>query len=175
MAGEGRPEAGYPRLAGQPEAYLERQLEAYADGRRRSAVMAPLARSLSAEERRRLAETFSAKTPAAIPGAPPASGSARGEMLALIGDAKLRVQACQNCHGPLGAGQPPYGPALAGQAADYLRAELRAWRSGARATDPSGQMPGIARALSAQDVAEVAAYYAALPAGFNGRSTGRRR
>jgi cytochrome c553 len=63
MSGEGRPEAGYPRLAGQPERYLVRQLEAYADGRRRSVVMEPLARALSAEERRRLAAEFSARTP----------------------------------------------------------------------------------------------------------------
>ena len=61
MTGEGRPEAGYPRLAGQPERYLARQLEAYADGRRRSAVMEPLARSLSGDERARLAREFSAK------------------------------------------------------------------------------------------------------------------
>lgn len=161
MTGEGRPEAGYPRLAGQPERYLVRQLEAYADGRRRSAVMEPLARSLSADERARLAREFSAKTVVATRAAP--SHSERGETLARIGDNELRVQACQNCHGPLGRGQPPYGASLAGLAADYLRAEMAAWRSGARRTDPSGQMNLIARLLGEQDVAALAAYYAGLP------------
>jgi cytochrome c553 len=51
MAGEGRPAGGYPAIAGQPQAYLERQLEAYADGRRADPVMAPLAKRLSREER----------------------------------------------------------------------------------------------------------------------------
>jgi cytochrome c553 len=161
MSGEGRPEAGYPRLAAQPAAYLERQLEAYADGRRKSAVMEPLARSLSAEERRRLAREFSARTP--VETAPVQSHSKRGETLALTGDAALRLQACQNCHGPLGRGQAPYGPSLAALPAGYLRAELAAWRSGARTSDPSGHMPLIARALNDADVQAVAAYYAGLP------------
>ena len=58
MAGEGRPEAGYPRLRGQPSAYLERQLEAYADGRRPNAIMTPIAQRLTAQERAALAAHF---------------------------------------------------------------------------------------------------------------------
>jgi cytochrome c553 len=161
MSGEGRADAGYPRLAGQPQAYLVRQLEAYADGRRRSAVMEPLARSLTAEERQRLAAEFSGRTAPVVE--KKQSYSVRGEVLAVRGDHTLRVQACQNCHGPLGRGQPPYGPALAGLSPQYLRAEMAAWRSGARRTDPSGQMPAIAQRLPERDVAEVASYYAGLP------------
>ncbi len=67
MSGEGRPQAGYPRIAAQPAAYLERQLEAYADGRRSSVVMEPLARSLTAEERRQLAAHFASIDPEANP------------------------------------------------------------------------------------------------------------
>ncbi len=161
MSGEGRADAGYPRLAGQPESYLVRQLESYADGRRRSAVMEPLARSLTAEERQRLAAEFSARTAPAVETTQ--SYSARGEVLAVRGDHTLRIQACQNCHGPLGRGQAPYGPALAGLSPQYLRAEMAAWRSGARRTDPSGQMQAIAQRLPETDVVEVASYYAGLP------------
>jgi len=162
MSGEGHGEAGYPRLAAQPEAYLVRQLEAFADGRRKSAVMEPLARSLTAEERRRLAREFAAKTPSRTATAA-ASHSRRGEALAHIGDAGLRLQACQNCHGPEGRGQAPYGPSLAGLPPQYLRGELAAWRSGARASDPSGQMPLVAKALREPDIEAVVAYYAGLP------------
>jgi cytochrome c553 len=161
MSGEGRPEAGYPRLAAQPEAYLVRQLEAFASGRRKSAVMEPLARSLTAEERRRLAQEFAHRTPA--PTATAKSNSRRGETLAHVGDAALRVQACQNCHGPQGRGQAPYGPSLAGLPPQYLRAELIAWRNGSRVSDPSGQMPMVARALREEDLEAVVAYYAGLP------------
>jgi cytochrome c553 len=162
MNGEGRPEAGYPRLAGQLAPYLERQLEAYADGRRESIVMSPLARRLSAEERGRLAAHFSgaAAKPAS---AAPVTGSARGETLATVGDNRLRVQACQNCHGPAGSGRAPFGAYLAGLHATYIKAELVAWREGKRHTDPSGAMAVIARHLSAADIDAVAAYYSSLP------------
>jgi cytochrome c553 len=161
MSGEGRPQAGYPRIAAQPEAYLVRQLEAYADGRRSSAVMEPLARSLTAGERSRLAAHFAATDPKATPSAQ--SYSKRGETLAVSGDNALRVQACQNCHGPLGRGQAPHGASLAGLAPGYLRAEMHAWRSGTRRSDPSGQMPVIAGLLTEADTEAVVLYYAGLP------------
>jgi cytochrome c553 len=162
MAGEGRAEAGYPPIAGQPQAYLERQLEAYADGRRQSVVMAPLAKRFSAPERRemavhfsRLRRVFEAKKTA----------SRRGEVLATVGDNALRVQACENCHGPGGTGQPPSGPYLAGLHARYLEAELQAFRRGTRRTDPSGQMGIIARQLTEGDIAAVAEHYSGRAAG----------
>ncbi|HEX2199335.1 MAG TPA: c-type cytochrome [Burkholderiales bacterium] len=158
MSGEGRLEAGYPPIAGQPPAYLERQLEAYADGRRESAVMSPLAKRLAAEERAQLAAHFASQKK---PGAPVPAGSERGRILATLGDNALRVQACQNCHGPGGTAIPPFTPYLAGLHPDYLRRELLAFRSGARRTDPSGQMSFIAQHLTAEDIAAVAAHYGA--------------
>lgn len=156
MNGAGRPAGGYPVIAGQPQAYLERQLEAYADGRRPDAVMSPLAQRLTAEERARLAAHFSAqKQPAARA---PAQAE-RGRILATTGDNELRVQACQNCHGPGGSGRAPYMPYLAGLHRDYLRAELLDFRSGARRTDPSGAMRIIAQHLTEQDIAALAAHY----------------
>ena len=72
--GEGRAAAGYPPIAGQPAAYLERQLEAYAEGRRTHPVMAPLAKRLTPSERQQLAAHFAAlKVPAAH------SGSTQGD------------------------------------------------------------------------------------------------
>jgi len=76
---------------------------------------------------------------------------------ATLGDNELRVQACQNCHGPGGSARPPYTPYLAGLDREYLRGELLAFRSGARRTDPSGQMNFIARHLSEADIAALAA------------------
>jgi len=55
MSGEGRAAGGYPAIAGQPQAYLERQLAAYADGRRDDRVMAPLAQRLAPDGRAELA------------------------------------------------------------------------------------------------------------------------
>jgi cytochrome c553 len=160
MAGEGRADAGYPPIAGQPAPYLERQLEAYADGRRESLYMTPIAQRLSAEERTRAARHF-AKTPSPKP---VALGKGRGELLAVRGDATLRVQACQSCHGPRGEGRAPSTPYLAGMDRDYLARELRAWKGGARRSDPSGSMRVIARSLPEADIDALAAYYAGQPA-----------
>jgi cytochrome c553 len=157
MAGEGRPAGGYPAIAGQPQPYLERQLEAYADGRRPDAVMAPLARRLSPGERSRVAAHFAAlNAPSAT-----AAGNERGRVLATIGDDELRVQACRNCHGPGGTGRAPFMPYLSGLQAEYLRRELLEFRSGARRTDPSGAMAFIAQRLTEQDIAAAAAHYGA--------------
>ena len=157
MSGEGRAAGGYPPLAGQPQAYLERQLAAYADGRRDDRVMAPLAKRLAPAERVGLAAHFASQKPTEIM----PTGNARGRILATTGDNDLRVQACQNCHGPGGSARPPYTPYLAGLDREYLRRELLAFRSGARRTDPSGQMNFIARHLSEADIAALAAHYGA--------------
>jgi cytochrome c553 len=82
----------------------------------------------------------------------------RGEELAKIGSAKQRVQACDNCHGPEGAGEPPTIPYLAGQYAQYLNFTLQMWRTGFRKSSPES-MEVVAKKLNDQDLAAVAAYY----------------
>ena len=57
--GEGNATNGTPRIAGQPQAYLERQLAAYADGRRDNEVMTPIARQLAPEQRTALSAYYS--------------------------------------------------------------------------------------------------------------------
>jgi cytochrome c553 len=50
---------------------------------------------------------------------------------------------------------------LAGQHAAYIEKQLRDWRNGTRANDAVGMMPAIARALTDQDIAALAAYLSA--------------
>jgi cytochrome c553 len=80
--------------------------------------------------------------------------------------AKNKVSMCVGCHGI-----PDYKtaypsvyhvPKIAGQSADYLAAALNAYKSGDR-VHPS--MQGIAKSLSDQDIADLAAYYAAAAGG----------
>lgn len=66
--------------------------------------------------------------------------------------------ACASCHGPQGQGQGIYPP-LAGQPAGYLQRQLQALASNQR---KHPQMSGIAKALTAQEQADVAAFYASL-------------
>ena len=64
---------------------------------------------------------------------------------------------CQACHGPDGNSPAPTFPILAGQHEDYLLHSLQAYRDGRR-TNPV--MTALVAPLSAQDLADLAAYYA---------------
>lgn len=164
-AGEGRADVGAPRLAGQGLAYLRAQLDAYADGRRRNAVMTPIAKGLSPQQRHAAASLYARTTaPSAATTTPAPKAAARGALLSARGDEAIGVQACANCHGPDGVGLPGQVPYLAGQQAGYIAASLAAWRDGSRRTDPSGQMPHIARALRPDDVQSLAAWFASRAA-----------
>ncbi|HZX32621.1 MAG TPA: c-type cytochrome [Rhodocyclaceae bacterium] len=159
--GEGKPAVGAPRIAAQPEAYLARQMAAFADGSRKSPVMTPIAKQLDDESRADLAAYYAALAAPINAAAKPGPSAERGRQLAIRGDWSREIQACANCHGPDGIGEPPTYPYVAGQHANYLAAALQAWRDGSRNTDPSGQMPAIAKRLSDEDIDALAAYFSA--------------
>lgn len=171
--GEGNAQSGFPRIAGQGEAYLAGQLAAYAKGTRTNPIMQPIAKAMNAQQMRDVAAYYASlgEAPdASAAAAGPAGGTAaagnmeRGRALSEIGDDSKEVQACANCHGPGGLGRQPVYPYLAGQHAAYLTAAMGEWKNGARTTDPSGQMAHVARQLGDDDVAALAAYYSAQPA-----------
>jgi thiosulfate dehydrogenase len=166
QSGEGNAAAGIPRLQGLPAAYQMRQLEAFADGTRQSAVMAPLARSLAGRDRAQLADYYAAL--AALPRTPGPAAAGRDDRLALHGRWSDEIPACVQCHGENGSGIGAAFPALAAQPAAYLAAQLGAWQQGSRGGDPLELMQRIASRLSAADVREVADYFAAIPAGAVG-------
>ncbi|HEX3122287.1 MAG TPA: c-type cytochrome [Rhodanobacteraceae bacterium] len=161
--GEGVPGSGAPRLAGQPAGYLAKQLRDFAAGTRESAIMAPFAKIQTEQAILDLSAYFSAeKAPATktATSGPPKVDLAKGGMLANIGDSKLGVQACGNCHGPGGRGVPPDLPYLAGQSGEYISAQLKAWHEGKRHNDDGQQMATVAGNLAAADMAAVAEYFA---------------
>jgi cytochrome c553 len=162
-SGEGLAVSGFPRLAGQPAAYLAKQLHDFAAGSRRHAVMQYFARSMSGQDIADIAAYYAAfKAPPARP-EPEQADAAAGRKLAESGDARLGVAACDSCHGPGGRGQPPLLPYLAGQNANYIAGQLQAWQSGSRNNDAGGQMKAVAAKLSAADTAALAGYFENLP------------
>src|SRR5688572_1010933 len=117
--GEGIPSASFPRIAGQPQQYLAKQLDDYANGSRRNSVMEPIAKALAPKDRQALAAYYSALAAPAARAERLAARSERGEILAAVGDSARRIQACNNCHGPAGLGRGPSIPYLAGLDAGY--------------------------------------------------------
>jgi cytochrome c553 len=162
--GEGN--TAFPRLAGTGQAYLQAQLDAFADGSRKNAVMQPFAQKLSTTERAALAMYYS-QLPAPFSAAdnPPApSPSDAGAWLAARGRWSDQLPACAQCHGQSGSGVGTQFPPLAGLSAAYIGEQLQAWKAGTRPPGPLGLMPMVTAKLSDADVTAVAAYYAGLVA-----------
>lgn len=159
--GEGQPGAGFPRLAGQVEAYLVKQLEDFRAGRRNNPVMAPIAQALPDDA----VDALSAYYARLRPGAGAQQGAAKGETAGGVGARLARkgkwdenVPACFACHGENGAGIPPHFPAIAGQRRDYTAKQLRDWKAGTRANDPQGLMKAVSGRLADAEIDAVAAY-----------------
>ncbi len=70
---------------------------------------------------------------------------------------KAKSALCAACHGPTGESINPMWPNLAGQKELYLAKQIRAFRDGTR-TDPT--MAPMVAALTDEDIANLAAYYA---------------
>jgi cytochrome c553/cytochrome c2 len=164
VRGEGKPTAGFPRIAAQSQHYIRKQLDSYADGTRRDPVMEPIAKGLPRALREEVAAYYAQADAPVVSGASVFTHSLqeRGRLLANQGDLTTRVQACVNCHGPGGVGQPPALPYVAGLDDRYIRATLLAWQDGRRRNDAGQQMAAIAKALRPEDIDAVARYYAGL-------------
>jgi len=75
---------------------------------------------------------------------------------------KVALTVCGTCHGPQGNNNQPKFPRLAGQNANYLATQLKAFRSQARGDpDAISYMWGMAAELDDDTIAALAAYYAA--------------
>lgn len=75
-----------------------------------------------------------------------------------IAGRKIIVQ-CQSCHGKDGLGKLSYTPNIAGQKYEYLVHALKTYKAGGR-TSP--MMAAVVKKLTDEDIANVAAYYAAI-------------
>jgi cytochrome c553 len=158
--------AANPKIAGQIPEYLHKQLADFKgqDGKkplRQSPIMTPMVANLSEADMKHLAAFYSGQQ------IKPASASdkelaALGQKIWRGGIAATGVPACAGCHGPDGAGIPAQYPRLSGQFAEYIAAQLKLFRDGARANDPNATMRGVAARLSERDIRAVAEYAAGL-------------
>ena len=72
---------------------------------------------------------------------------------------KKKAGQCQTCHGMDGMSKLPEAPHLAGQNPIYLVRTLNDYKSGARKNE---MMSVIIEQLSAEDINDLAAYYASI-------------
>jgi cytochrome c553 len=157
-----------PKIAGQFAEYLHKQLIDFKPQQgkkpaRESPIMMGMVANLSEADMKGLAAYYAGQKlkPAA---AADKSLAALGQKIWRGGNAANGVPACAGCHGPAGAGMPAQYPRLAGQYAEYIAAQLKAFKEGGRANDPNGMMRGVAARMSEREIRAVAEYAAGLRA-----------
>jgi cytochrome c553 len=149
----------YPILQGQHPEYLVKQLAEFKSGKRENAIMKGLVTALNEADMKNVAAFYAGKQ--AKPGFAKHKDTVQlGEKIYRGGIQERQVPACAGCHSPNGAGIPAQYPRIGGQHADYLTAQMTAFREGKRAN--SAQMQAIAARLSDKEVAAVSDYVAGL-------------
>jgi cytochrome c553 len=150
-----------PKLGGQGERYLLKQLQDIKSDVRPVPLMKGFVDPLTEQDLADLAAYYASLE--APLGATEESKLALGAELYKAGNAALGVAACSACHSPDGKGVASAGyPALSGQDAPYIDLQLRAFRSGDRHNDESEVMRAIAARLNDTEIAALASYAAGL-------------
>lgn len=152
--------AEYPKLAGKRSAYLKKQLNDYRSGKRKSAIMAPLVSSLSAEQIDEVTAHYSRQT-----GKPSTVTNSDlieiGRKIYQDGNVDSGVPACGGCHQPDASGDMR-SPRLAGQHARYTYGELRKFATGERDNDRGQLMQAVAMRMTDEEMRAVSEYLASL-------------
>jgi cytochrome c oxidase subunit II len=164
--GEGNAALNAPRIAGQEDWYLRRQMQAFQQGWRGTAKgdtygmqMRPMAMTVTAPDALDNLVAYIASLPAV-----PAQPTIEGDVAA--GQAAYGV--CAACHGAQAQGMEQMGaPGLVGQDDWYLVRQMRNYQQGLRGYDPKdiygNQMKPMASTLtSEQAIKDVVAYINSL-------------
>jgi len=147
-----------PNLAGQTAAAIYKQLDDFKNGKRDPAVMGVYVSQLSDQNLLDLAAHY-----ASLPNPtgdtlsmqdPPNTAAHR---LITVGAPLRGIAPCASCHGPVGV--TPGAPGLGGQQRAYLELQMQSFKDGLRRNDISEQMRSVARQLTSEEIAMLAAHY----------------
>lgn len=155
-----KPAAGtvFPDLNGQPVRYLERQLEAFREGRRQHRQMQLTAMALE-KGAGAMARLYADAPHPDL--APPEGRADRVPALVTQGDWERGLPPCASCHALEADGaRARTAPRLHGQPEAYLATQLCAYANGERRSDPMGRMRAFSARLEPGEIADLAAYYA---------------
>ena len=155
QAGNSRSSA-MPIIAGQDAAYLKKQIEDYAAGKRLSAEMEPYAKQVLNLGVDDVAAYFASRRREPTPIQSPADAVARGRSAAAQ---------CAICHGPQGQGDAAkLIPSLAGQAPGYLREQMLLFKQDRRSPgDPTvTAVKALLKTIPDETLGDLAAYYSSL-------------
>jgi len=151
----------FPKLAGQGERYLVKQMNDIRSGARPVVEMTGMLDSLSDQDIADIGAYFASQT-GSIGATKPELVEA-GEMMYRAGNAAKSIAACTACHSPTGAGMAQAGfPALGGQHAAYISKQLKAFRTETRTNDDAKIMRQVAALMSDKEIEAVSSYIQGL-------------
>ncbi len=151
----------FPKLAGQGERYLVKQMQDIKSGLRAVPEMTGMLNALTDQDMADIGAYFASQT-GSIGAAKPELVAA-GEMLYRAGNAAKGIAACTACHSPAGAGNAQAGfPALGGQHAAYTAKQLLNFRTETRTNDDAKIMQQVAALLSDKEIEAVSSYIQGL-------------
>ena len=152
----------FPKLAGQGDRYLLKQLHEIKDGKRTVLEMTGLLANLNDQDLADIAAYYASQKNT-VGAADPALVE-RGQALFRGGDVEKGLPACTGCHSPDGQGNAQAGfPHLGGQHASYIEKQLTDFREGDRTNDGDSMiMRGIAAKMSNKDIKALASYIQGL-------------
>lgn len=157
----------YPMLGGLPMSYVYKQLRDYKDEKRENRRMGRVVENLEDQDMVNLAAwvaTF-APPPAREPevAGPRELDLSAPQVLVRRGDGTRLIPACNVCHGTAARRTPssmPIGaPPLGGQQMEYFVETMYAYKYEERTNDVYSVMRWIAKALSEQEIEQLAAFY----------------
>lgn len=156
------PAPNFPKLAGQGERYLLKQLHDIKSGNRQVVEMTGMLDNLSDQDMADIAAYFASQKMSV--GAADPKLVQRGEALFRGGKLEEGMPACTGCHSPDGAGLAAAGfPKLGGQHAQYVAKQLTDFREGNRTNDGDAMiMRAIAAKLSNKDIEAVSSFIQGL-------------
>ncbi|SDU96832.1 c-type cytochrome [Pseudomonas sihuiensis] len=156
------PAPNFPKLAGQGERYLLKQLHDIKSGARPVIEMTGMLDNLSDQDMADIAAYFASQKMSV--GAADPKLVERGEALFRGGKLEEGMPACIGCHSPDGAGLAAAGfPHLGGQHAQYVAKQLTDFREGDRTNDGDAMiMRAIAAKLSNKDIEAVSSFIQGL-------------
>ncbi|MBG6487167.1 cytochrome c4 [Pseudomonas aeruginosa] len=156
------PAPNFPKLAGQGERYLLKQMHDIKDGKRTVLEMTGLLTNLSDQDLADIAAYFASQKMSV--GMADPNLVAQGEALFRGGKIAEGMPACTGCHSPSGVGIATAGfPPLGGQHATYVAKQLTDFREGTRTNDGDTKiMQSIAAKLSNKDIAAISSYIQGL-------------
>ena len=143
------PAAQFPTLAGQTVRYLYLQLKDFKEGRRKDALMSPMAVTLAKEDMHDLAAYFSGQKAASSSFQVSSAKVTEGKKIA---DAAL----CTMCHQGGFGGQNEI-PRVAGQHYEYIVKQLKDFRAKNRTND-AGNMTSVSKGLTDEQIDALAQY-----------------